>query len=110
MHAAAMALGDGAVATYDVVIVGGGSAGIASAASLLKRQTDLSVAIIEPSGVHYYQPGWTMVGAGVFDPQITRRAMADVMPRKARWIRQAASAFQPESNSLTLDDGTVIAY
>ncbi|MDE8650647.1 bifunctional protein tyrosine phosphatase family protein/NAD(P)/FAD-dependent oxidoreductase [Novosphingobium album (ex Liu et al. 2023)] len=110
MHAAALALGSDAAATYDVVIVGGGSAGIACAASLLKRQADLSIAIIEPSDVHYYQPGWTLVGAGVFQPRATRRAMAEVMPRKARWIRQAVRAFQPDSNSVTLADGTAIAY
>lgn len=110
MHAAAMALSNDAAATYDVVIVGGGSAGIACAASLLRRRRDLSIAVVEPSDLHHYQPGWTMVGAGVFKPQTTRRAMADVMPGKVRWIRQAVSAFQPDSNSVTLDDGTTVAY
>ena len=62
---------------FDIVIVGGGSAGIATAASILKRNRDVSVAIIEPSEVHYYQPGWTMVGAGVFDPEFTRRPEQD---------------------------------
>jgi sulfide:quinone oxidoreductase len=110
MYKAAMALSDDAAAIYDVVIIGGGSAGIACAASLLKRRADLSMAIIEPSDVHYYQPGWTLVGAGVFDSQTTRRAMADVMPRKARWIRQAVSTFHPDSSSVALDDGTRVAY
>ena len=45
----------------DVLIVGGGSAGIATAASLLRRRPDLDVRIVEPSEHHYYQPGWTMV-------------------------------------------------
>lgn len=110
LHRAAMALNDNSAATYDVVIVGGGSAGIACAASLLKRRGDLSIAIIEPSDVHYYQPGWTLVGAGVFDPQTTRRTMAEVMPSKARWIRQAVSAFHPDRNSVALDDGTMVTY
>ncbi|MCB2097174.1 MAG: FAD-dependent oxidoreductase, partial [Parvularculaceae bacterium] len=51
---------------HQIVIVGGGAAGIAAAAGLLKRRRDLDVAIIEPKDKHYYQPGWTMVGGGVF--------------------------------------------
>lgn len=51
-------------ATHEVVIIGGGAAGIAVAASLKARQSDLDIAIIDPADVHYYQPGWTMVGAG----------------------------------------------
>ena len=95
---------------YDVVIVGGGSAGIACAASLLKRRASLSIAVIEPSGTHYYQPGWTMVGAGLFTPQATRRPMADVMPNGVTWIQEAAASFQPEQNSVRLNDGRAIGY
>ncbi len=95
---------------YDIVIVGGGAAGIATAASILKRNRDISLAIIEPSEVHYYQPGWTMVGAGVFDPEFTRRAEASLIPKGAEWIKASVAAFQPDQNSVSLCDGTVIAY
>ncbi len=96
--------------TYDVVIVGGGSAGIATAASLLKRNAGLDIAVIDPADVHYYQPGWTMVGAGVFSAEFTRRSEKSVMPRDAEWIKKAVTDFAPEQNSVTLDDGTSVAY
>ncbi|RLA42908.1 MAG: hypothetical protein DRR06_13425, partial [Gammaproteobacteria bacterium] len=38
---------------HQIVIVGGGAAGIAVAAGLLKRQRDLEIAIVEPSDKHY---------------------------------------------------------
>jgi sulfide:quinone oxidoreductase len=96
--------------TYDFVIVGGGSAGIATAASILKRNRDVSVAIIEPSEVHYYQPGWTMVGAGIFDPEFTRRQEAKLIPPGAEWIKASASGFAPDENKVLLCDGTSVAY
>lgn len=55
-------------ARHDIVIVGAGAAGIAVASSLLARDASLDIAVIDPADVHYYQPGWTMVGAGVFQP------------------------------------------
>ncbi|WP_333908200.1 NAD(P)/FAD-dependent oxidoreductase [Pontixanthobacter luteolus] len=96
--------------SYDVVIIGGGAAGIATAASMLKRNGDVSLVIVDPSEDHYYQPGWTMVGGGVFEPQVTRRAMADVIPSGAQWIQKAASTFEPEQNQVTLEDGTQLTY
>ncbi len=95
---------------HDVVIVGGGSAGLAAASSLLRRRPTLKVAVIEPRERHYYQPGWTLVGGGVFDRARTERAMADVMPKGVKWIRGAVAAFEPERNRVVLEDGTRIAY
>ncbi|QZD91222.1 NAD(P)/FAD-dependent oxidoreductase [Qipengyuania aurantiaca] len=93
-----------------MVIIGGGAAGIATAASLHKREPSLKIAIIEPSGTHYYQPGWTMVGGGVFDPEQTAREMARVMPDYVSWIRQSAAAFEPGDNTVILADGSRIKY
>jgi sulfide:quinone oxidoreductase len=95
---------------YDVVIVGGGSGGIAAAASLLKRRPSLSVALVEPADTHYYQPGFTLVGAGVFTPEVTKRPMESVMPDKVVWIKQAVAQFAPEANEVVLDDGSRLRY
>ncbi|PZU10587.1 MAG: TIGR01244 family phosphatase [Sphingobium sp.] len=101
---------DRPAARYDVVIVGGGAGGIATAASILKRDSKLSVAIIEPRTEHYYQPGWTMVGAGVFEPKSTCHSMASVMPKGVTWIREAVQSFQPEQDQVTTANGRAIGY
>ena len=95
---------------HEVVIVGGGAAGIATATSLLKRRPSLDIAIIDPADDHYYQPGWTMVGGGIFDAPTTRRSMASVMPKQVTWLQQAAASFQPENNEVTLADATIVGY
>ncbi|CAA0104229.1 Beta-lactamase hydrolase-like protein [Zhongshania aliphaticivorans] len=95
---------------YDVVIVGGGAAGISTASSLLARDNSLSIAIIEPAEKHYYQPGWTMVGAGVFTPQQTKREMSALIPKGAKWIKAAAAAFDPEKNTVVLEGCLLIKY
>ncbi len=96
--------------SFDIVIVGGGSAGIATAASILKRNRKISLAIIEPSEDHYYQPGWTMVGAGIFDREVTRRHEATLIPAGAEWIKASASGFAPDENCVILCDGSRISY
>ena len=95
---------------HEIVIVGGGAGGQAVASSLLKRRPDLDIAIIEPRTEHYYQPGWTMVGAGVFNRAETIRPMADVMPKQATWIQSAVSSFEPDQHQVILEDGESVGY
>lgn len=95
---------------WDVLIVGGGAGGLAAAASILKRRPSLTVAVVEPRDTHYYQPAWTLVGAGAFRRADTAKAMAQVMPRGAKWIRAAVTAFEPEKSQVVLEGGERIAY
>ena len=95
---------------HDILIIGGGSAGIGLAASLKKRQPDLQIAIVEPADKHYYQPSWTLVGAGEFDAQDSVRNMAEVMPAGVSWIRAAVSGFDPDNHRVTLNDGSHLTY
>jgi sulfide:quinone oxidoreductase len=94
----------------DVVIVGGGSAGLATAASLRERNRSLDIVVIEPRIEHDYQPGWTMVGGGVFDAKDTRRPEESVMPAGVRWIKSAVASFEPERDTVTLEDGSTVGY
>ena len=54
---------------HQIVIIGGGNAGISVAAQLLRKNKQLDISIIDPASKHYYQPAWTLVGSGVFDIQ-----------------------------------------
>ena len=101
---------DVAEVTHAVVIIGGGAAGIATASSLLARDPGLDIAIIDPADVHYYQPGWTLVGCGVFDAAETARTMASTIPRGVHWIKAAVAAFEPDNNAVILDGCRVVKY
>lgn len=90
---------------HQIIIVGGGNAGISVAAQLFRKNGKLDIAIIDPAEKHYYQPAWTLVGAGVFDIQKTERNEADVMPRKATWIKESVQTFEPETNQVTTNAG-----
>ncbi|MEZ0289209.1 MAG: FAD-dependent oxidoreductase, partial [Methylophilus sp.] len=96
--------------SYDLVIVGGGSAGSALAASVKKRAPSLTIAIIEPSDKHYYQPAWTLVGAGEFDVNKTVRPMAEAIPAGVTWLQAAVTEFQPVEKKVLTDNLGTIEY
>ncbi|MBB2205288.1 bifunctional protein tyrosine phosphatase family protein/NAD(P)/FAD-dependent oxidoreductase [Gluconacetobacter takamatsuzukensis] len=95
---------------FNVVIAGGGAAGLATAASILRRRRGISVVIVEPSASHFYQPGWTLVGGGVFTPEQTKRSEAGLIPPGATWVQQAVAGFMPHQRQVALDDGTLLSY
>ncbi|NRG19983.1 TIGR01244 family phosphatase [Rhizobiales bacterium] len=101
---------DVADAEHDIVIIGGGAAGISVASSLIARDGELDIAIIDPADTHYYQPGWTMVGSGIFDAHTTARTMGSLIPRGVHWIKSAVAAFEPENDAVILDGCRVVKY
>ena len=97
-------------AKFDVVIVGSGAGGISVAASLKARKSNLSIAVIDPADIHYYQPGWTMVGGGIFSASQTAKTMGSLIPRDVTWIKAAVAAFEPQNNAVILDGCRVVKY
>ncbi|MEZ5891696.1 MAG: FAD/NAD(P)-binding oxidoreductase [Parvularculaceae bacterium] len=93
-----------------IVIVGGGAGGVTTAASILKRRPKVQITIIEPQDIHYYQPGWTLVGGGVFDQQQTIRPLPTVLPDQVQRIKGAVAEFDPENNTVILADGHRVSY
>lgn len=95
---------------YQVLIIGGGTAGIMTAAQLLKQKKSNSIAIIEPADTHYYQPAWTLVGAGTYDYDKTAKPMASVMPKGVKWIKDKATGFDSDKNTVKTATNGDITY
>ncbi|MDG2320665.1 MAG: FAD/NAD(P)-binding oxidoreductase [Rhodospirillaceae bacterium] len=100
------------VGHHQIVIIGGGTAGITVAASLRNHDHDdaLDIAIIEPSKDHYYQPAFTLVGGGAETLAKTRRDEASLIPDDVKWIQDSAASIDPDTNKVGLSKGGEVTY
>jgi sulfide:quinone oxidoreductase len=95
---------------FQILILGGGNAGLSVASQLLRKNSKLHVGIVEPSDKHYYQPAWTLVGGGDFRIEDTVRSQASCMPKGASHIKDGVAALKPDENSVVMDSGQVYTY
>lgn len=95
---------------HKILIVGGGTAGISVAHRLMRAIGNVGIAIIEPSEKHYYQPLWTLVGAGVFPKEESERDEYSLIPSGVKWIKERVVDVKPDSNIVKLDSGREISY
>jgi sulfide:quinone oxidoreductase len=93
----------------EIVIVGGGTGGIMTAARLIKEK-DVNVTLIDPAEFHYYQPAWTLVGANAYDFEDTKKKMSDIMPSGVNWVKEYVEKIDPQNNKLTTTSGKEITY
>lgn len=102
---------------HKILIIGGGSAGISLASQLRatfasegQQLADGDVAIVDGASRHHFQPGWTLVGAGLKAKETFVRSMDSVIPAGVAHIPNHAAKFTPQSNKVTLDDGREVTY
>ncbi|XP_037933963.1 sulfide:quinone oxidoreductase, mitochondrial-like isoform X2 [Teleopsis dalmanni] len=94
----------------NVLIVGGGAGGCALAAKLSSKLGKDNVIVIEPSDKHYYQPMFTLIGGGMKRLDHSYKLMANVLPKKVRWVKDRAVNFDPKNNTVSTANGTSIRY
>jgi len=95
---------------HQVLIIGAGSAGLTVGNMLLKKNSNIDIAFVDPSEKHYYQAAWTLVGGGLFDLKKTEKNQADFIPKKSTWYQKAASKLIPDENTVVLSDSSRISY
>ena len=94
-----------------IVIVGGGLAGMSTAARLTLNLDNPDITVIEPEKLSTsYQPGQTLVGAGIWDQDDLAYERDDFVPDGVKVIKERVVFFNPQENKLTTDKGQVVSY
>lgn len=95
-----------------VLIVGSGTAGVSVAASLIRKDSSLknNITIVDPSEDHYYQPFFTLVGAGDSKLEDNVRSQESLMPEGVRFVKDAVTSFNPDENLVDTQSGTILSY
>uniref|UniRef100_A0A8C7NDE4 Sulfide:quinone oxidoreductase, mitochondrial n=1 Tax=Oncorhynchus mykiss TaxID=8022 RepID=A0A8C7NDE4_ONCMY len=95
---------------YKVLVLGGGTGGIAMSARMKRKLGAENVAIVETSEMHYYQPIWTLVGAGVKSVAASGRPTASVIPPGVKWVKSNVREIDPDTHTVRTDNGMEISY
>jgi sulfide:quinone oxidoreductase len=93
-----------------IVIVGGGAGGMTVAARLNNALDNPNITIIEPSDIHVYQAGHTLVGGGITTPEKLTRTTKEFIPNSAKWEQTKATNIDPDAQKVTLENGKVLDY
>jgi sulfide:quinone oxidoreductase len=97
-------------AHHKLLVIGAGTAGLTMASMMANKIKGLDVAILDPAETHYYQPAWTLVGAGDYKLEDTARPMSSVIPKHIKWIKESASEFDPDHNTVRTSEGHTYTY
>lgn len=97
--------------TGKIVIVGGGLAGMSTAARLTLSLENPDITVIEPNELSVsYQPGQTLIGAGIWGEDDIAYNRDDFVPDGVKIIKDRAIAFEPTQNKLTTAQGQEVSY
>merc|ERR1712227_572831 len=94
---------------HRIIVVGGGAAGLATAARLARSAT-AKVKVIDAADKHYYQPIWTLVGGGLYNFADSEKLMSSVIPKGVEHIKANLAGVRPESNEIELENGESVSY
>lgn len=93
-----------------VVIIGAGAAGTALVNRLVERLDGAAITIIDARAEHLYQPGLSLVAAGLKPASYTLSQTSDWLPAGITLVSENAAAIDPITKTVATTGGQSIAY
>ena len=93
-----------------IVILGAGAGGTAFANRLVRRLEGAQITVIDGRAQHWYQPGFTLIAAGLKPAGYSVSQTTDWLPAGARLIAEYAAAIDPVAKSVTTTGGQRVDY
>ena len=93
-----------------IVIVGAGAGGTGIANKLAARLSGAEITIVDGRKQHWYQPGFTLIAAGLKPAAYSVSGTRDWLPHSVNWVEEYAAAIDPEAQTVTTEGGTKLAY
>lgn len=93
-----------------IVIIGGGAAGLSMAARLMRWLDEPDITLIDPSDRQYYQPGFTLIACGEYQPDEVWKKQEDCVPDGVKWIKDTVAAVDPVAKSVATTGNGKISY
>ncbi|MEB2319061.1 MAG: FAD/NAD(P)-binding oxidoreductase [Pseudomonadota bacterium] len=93
-----------------IVIAGAGAAGLATASRLAAALDGAKITLIDARKPHLYQPGFTLVAAGIKPADYVTSTTAQYVPRGVTLVTEAVAELDPEGKRVVTESGTAHPY
>ncbi|MBN9888592.1 NAD(P)/FAD-dependent oxidoreductase [Salipiger abyssi] len=93
-----------------IVILGAGAAGTALANRLVRRLDGARITIVDGRKEHWYQPGFSLIAAGLKAPNYSVSQTTDWLPSGVELKQDFAANIDPEAKTVALQGGEVLSY
>lgn len=93
-----------------IVIAGGGAAGLTAASRLAALLDGASITVMDGRKEHYYQPGFTLVAAGIKPQGYVVSSTSEYLPRGVELIAEKVAEIDPEGKKVVTAGGKAVAY
>lgn len=96
--------------TARIVVAGAGAAGLTAASRLASRLDGARITVIDARQEHLYQPGFTLIAAGIKPIPYVMSSTAEYLPPGIEWVQERVAEFDPEGNRVVTESGKAFPY